>query len=448
MRNCILALAAAAAAVCFASSGSAAPVVVTTQGELGDLAAAYSSTDLIEGMIPTVLPGDKGWHPVNTDPADQLPAFTDGQGMRPTGLTGLLNDFPGAGTPTKLIEYQFSTPKNLTEIRVFSGNKNNTDGRVFHTYTAEFSPNGVDYTAPIYVQSHPSGTINNDNGEFNHWHMALTQLTDDSGVVGAGVKYLRLKFYSVDNTGGQMRDPFDGVNPFTGTDDGLTAAFVSPLILEIDVFGVDSTPQAVATIGEARSKPLGTIVQLSNKVVTKTGVTEFYIEDQDRSAGLHVISSENPPVNTLVSLTGQMMTSATTGEKYLEATDQPVTTGGAASVDPLQMGNSAIGGQSLTGGAGLPTDGLLVTAWGTVTGIDIGNSVVYIDDGAGVANDTPVGTLGAQVTGLKVGPGDIFALTPGQVIQVTGIARLDAGGPGIIRRVEPLEFGTSITVLN
>ena len=35
-----------------------------------------------------------------------------------------------------------------------------------------------------------------------------------------------------------MRDPFDGVNPFTGLDDTLTAAFVSPLVMEIDVFAV------------------------------------------------------------------------------------------------------------------------------------------------------------------------------------------------------------------
>lgn len=48
---------------------------------------------------------------------------------------------------------------------------------------------------------------------------------------------LQFNFYSVDNTLGEMRDPFDGVNPFTGVDDTLTAAFVSPLIYEIDVIG-------------------------------------------------------------------------------------------------------------------------------------------------------------------------------------------------------------------
>ncbi|MCC6484407.1 MAG: hypothetical protein IT209_06120 [Armatimonadetes bacterium] len=448
MKGYFLPLAAAVLAVSLSAPGITAPVVVTTQGELGDLAAAYSTTDLIEGMIATELPGDKGWHPANADPLDKLPAFTDGQGMRPSGLTGLLNDFPGAGTPTKLIQYQFDSPKDIDEIRVFSGNKNNTDGRVFHTYTAEFSPNGIDFTPPIYVQSHPSGTINNDAGIFNHWHNALTQLTDDSGKVAYGVRYLRLKFYSVDNTGGQMRDPFDGENPFTGTDDGLSAGFVSPLILEIDVFGANSVAQPVATIGEARAKPLGMLVSLSDKVVTKSATTEFFMEEANRSAGIRVVSAENPPANQKVSITGQIVTSSTNGEKYLEATGQPATVGAAATVGPLDMRNGVIGGQSATGSAGLATDGLLVTTWGKVTGIDIGNSVVYIDDGSNAANDTPVGTLGEQVAGLKVGPGDVFSLLPGQYVGVTGISRLDAGGLGIIRRVEPLDFGSSIVSLD
>jgi hypothetical protein len=48
---------------------------------------------------------------------------------------------------------------------------------------------------------------------------------------------LIFELYAVDNTGGQMRDPFDGVNGFTGVDDGLSAAIVSPLVWEIDAVG-------------------------------------------------------------------------------------------------------------------------------------------------------------------------------------------------------------------
>ena len=59
-----------------------------------------------------------------------------------------------------------------------------------------------------------------------------------------------MAFYAVDNTGGQLRDPFDGLNPFTGVDDGLSAAFVSPLIWEIDALAVPE-PTAAALLGAA-----------------------------------------------------------------------------------------------------------------------------------------------------------------------------------------------------
>lgn len=228
-------------------------VLVTTSqgGSEADLAATYSSSDLIQGLIATELPGDKGWHPANPaagNPAssDGLPSFTDGLGLGPSGLTGLLNDYPGEGAPAKRIQYVLPAASDIGEIRVFSGN-NGRDGRVFHTYTVEFSSdNGSSWTDPIYVQSHPSGTLNNANN--NAWRNVLTQLTDPSGLLAVGATDLRFNLYAVDNTGGQMRDPFDGVNPFTGVDDGLSAAFVSPLIWEIDVL-----PGQAAAIPEPSS---------------------------------------------------------------------------------------------------------------------------------------------------------------------------------------------------
>jgi hypothetical protein len=224
---------------------SAAPVITVTQGEESDLAAAYDSNDLIQGLIATELPGDLGWHSANTDPADKLPAFTDGIGLRATGLTGLLNDFPGAGNPAKRIQYALLAPADLAELRVFTGN-NGRDGRVFHTYTVRFSVDGAQtFTAPIYVQSHASGTLNNSS--FNQWRVVLSQLSDTTGLLASRVTHVALDFFSVDNTGGEMRDPYDGVNPFTGLDDTLSAAFVSPLVWEIDLLGQYSAPVLTAT---------------------------------------------------------------------------------------------------------------------------------------------------------------------------------------------------------
>jgi hypothetical protein len=244
-------------ALALATSPARAVLVTTTQGgSEAALAATYSSTDLIQGLIPTELPGDKGWHPANPaagntlDPQNGLPVFTDGQGPF-TGVSGLLNDYPGVGTPAKKIQYTLANPADVGEIRVFSGN-NGRDGRVFHTYTVEFSGNsGASWSAPIYVQSHESGTINNATA--NGWRNVLTQLTDPAGALATGVTDLRFNFYAVDNTQGQMRDPFEGVNPFTGLDDTLNAPVASPLIWEIDVMpagqGVIPEPSSLLLLG-------------------------------------------------------------------------------------------------------------------------------------------------------------------------------------------------------
>ena len=246
----ILALFCAAGAV----SASAQVNLNVTQGEETDLAATYSSTDLIEGLIATELPGDQGWYPANTNYLDQLPAFTDGQGVSASGLTGLLSDFPGAGQPAKLIRYALPVPSDIDELRVFTGN-NGRDGRVFHTYTVRFSSDWAQtFTDFIYVQSHPSGTLN--NADNNQWRVVLSQLANASGRLAREVTHIEFDFYSVDNTGGEMRDPFNGVNPFTGTDDGLDAAFVSPLVWEIDVLGTESPPRLSA-------KHSGTELQLA-----------------------------------------------------------------------------------------------------------------------------------------------------------------------------------------
>ena len=237
----LLALACAAAAI----TANAQITVTVTQGEETDLAATYSSTDLIQGLIPTELPGDRGWHSVNTDPLDQLPAFTDGEGLRATGLTGLLNDYPGAGLPAKLVLYALPAPSDIDEIRVFTGNSGR-DGRVFHTYTVRFSSDWAQtFTEPVYVQSHPSGTLN--NAANNLWRVVLSQLTNTSGRLAREVTHIEFDFYAVDNTQGQMRDPFDGINPFTGTDDGLSVPVASPLVWEIDVLGTDSPPRLSAS---------------------------------------------------------------------------------------------------------------------------------------------------------------------------------------------------------
>jgi hypothetical protein len=231
----------------------------TTQHGLdaGSLDGMISSTDLIQGrqtlnfdvFVNSIdsfgnqsLPG---WHPANTNPADQHAAFTDGAGILASGLTGLLNDnFPvetASGRPAKIVEYPFDSPVSIGQINLFTGNRNNADGRIFSTTYIEYSTdNGSSYQPLGYFQSDPSGTINNEVAPVPPLDPAqkstLVSVFDDgSATLLSGVTNLIFNFYSVDNTGGQMRDPFDGENMFTGFDDGLSAAFVSPLVFEIDV---------------------------------------------------------------------------------------------------------------------------------------------------------------------------------------------------------------------
>jgi len=249
-RRFALALACFATSFGFAPQAAATIIATTTHGPaVTSLDGSISTTDLIAGLIATELPGDTGWHPANTTPSDQLPAFTDGAGTL-TGLTGLLNDFPGAGAPTKLVEYDMGGLKSVTQINILSGNSGN-DGRVFSTTVIRASSDGTTFDLLGYFQSDPSGTVNS-----GQWGSTLVEVSDDLGAdLLTMVRYLRFDFYAVDNTVGEMRDPYDGVNPFTGVDDGLTAAFVSPLIFEVDVIGREALaapePSTVALLGLA-----------------------------------------------------------------------------------------------------------------------------------------------------------------------------------------------------
>lgn len=236
-----------------ALGGSSATAAVTTEATRGaaaaDLDGLIATNDVLTGLIATELPGDQGWHPGNPASGNSanpngLAAFTDGDGYL-SGVTGLLNDFPPAGTPTKKLQYNLSSPTDIQQIGILSGNLNNADGRIFSTSVISYSTNGGSSFALLgYFESAPLGSVNNEQGvpgstEDRALHLKI--FDDASDVLVGGVTNLQIDLYAVDNTGGQYRDPFDGVNPFTSVDDQLTAAFVAPLIWEIDVVASAAT---------------------------------------------------------------------------------------------------------------------------------------------------------------------------------------------------------------
>lgn len=219
-------------------------IVFTTHHGLSDTSTGYnySSADLLQGKIATTLPGDLGWHPDN--PASNNPnnrngikAFTDGVGAYSNGLTGLLADFPPAGTPTKLIDYDLGAVHSIDEIRIFTGNAGR-DGRIFSTTAVWSSADGVAYDFLGYFQSEPSGAVNHTNSNPNANAATVVRIfREDGSPLADDVTHLRFHFFAVSDLDGVMRDPFNGVNPYTGVNDGRDAAFVSPMVREIDVFG-------------------------------------------------------------------------------------------------------------------------------------------------------------------------------------------------------------------
>ena len=133
--------------VLLASPTFATVTSIATRGAgAADLDVLIAADDALSGLIATELPGDNGWHPANPasgDPANPngLPAFTDDDSFL-SGLTGLLNDFPTVGSPTKLLQYDLAAPTDIEKIGILSGNLSNADGRIFSTTV-------IPITAPV-----------------------------------------------------------------------------------------------------------------------------------------------------------------------------------------------------------------------------------------------------------------------------------------------------------
>ncbi len=238
-------------------SATAAATSTTQHGAGGhDLDGQIAIGDAISGLIATELAGDNGWHGATPAEPERLQAFTDDAGAI-SGLTGLLNDFPGVGTPTKRLQYDLASPTDIKRLQLLTGNFGG-DGRVFSTALINYSTDnganflplggyvpGIGANSSGYYQSDASGVINS-----GQWQSTMLKIFDDGGAsLATGVTNLTVELYAVDNTQGENRDPFDGINPYTGVDDTLTAAFQSPLVWEIDVVGVPEPATMILLAG-------------------------------------------------------------------------------------------------------------------------------------------------------------------------------------------------------
>lgn len=243
MKKALLSLTVVALA---ATAASAAPTMLTTHStDVHAFDVAIPATDLISGLTGTELMNADpamsvpatAWHGAISDPLDKLPALNDDGGIRPTGLTGLLSDTPGAAPyeyAMKVVQYDLAAAADIGKIQILTGN-NGADGRVFSTTIISYSTdNGANFQDLGYFQSDPSGTSNTFG-----WKSTLVEITDDlSATLLAGVTNIQFHMFAVDNTQNQNRDPYPGINPYTGVDDGLTSPQASPLVFELDVIAV------------------------------------------------------------------------------------------------------------------------------------------------------------------------------------------------------------------
>jgi hypothetical protein len=126
------------------------------------------------------------------------------------------------------------------------------------------------------------------------------------------VTHIEFDFYSVDNTQGQMRDPFDGVNPFTGTDDGLSAAISSPLVWEIDVLGSDSPPRLSANLS-------GTDLELT----WLSRATNFFVQGASQLSPTNWVDLDPQPVIQSTGVTNTTSIAAGSAPRFFRLRVEP-----------------------------------------------------------------------------------------------------------------------------
>lgn len=207
------------------------------------------------------------------------------------------------------------------------------------------------------------------------------------------------------------------------------------------------------SIADAKQMPNSASVTIRRAAISAAFTSLFYIEADDRSAGIMVYKSfHGLTPGTRVDVVGTTSTSSS-GEKYIKATT--VTQGGAGSIEPLVLVNRAVGGgdweydaatgagqagvkeyawvmvgdewiQMLVDAPGLNNIGLLVCTTGLVT--HVGSGYFYIDDGSSLDD-------GSGYTGVKVLANGISPPAPGKYVRVIGASSCYKSGDDLGRQI-------------
>ncbi len=193
--------------------------------------------------------------------------------------------------------------------------------------------------------------------------------------------------------------------------------------------------ETLSSIAQARLRPDGWSVDLPYEIVSATFAGSFYIEEEDRSAGIRVDTATPVLEGNMVHVIGRLST--INGERVIQPYSMDVQ---VDNIDTWPLGTtnkSLVGGQfgaytpGAADGKGLNSSGLLVTVWGTVGWGD--STGFYIDDGSRVS-----GGNGVWVSLLDLSPGRSFAApAAGKTVCVTGVAATRSVGATLQRIVKP-----------
>lgn len=187
----------------------------------------------------------------------------------------------------------------------------------------------------------------------------------------------------------------------------------------------DQPVRIVQYISEVKSLPAGTIVSLDSKVVTGAFTGYFYVEDEDRSNGIKVISTVAVSIGQLINITGAV--SVSDGQTTINTNVMAVM--GIASDPPKPLGirGDWLGGAALnsntpgvSGGIGANNIGLLVSTWGNVTTTSTNYFTIECKPGISV----------------KVMCGTLTKPAVGKIVGVTGICSCEVVAGSICRVIE------------
>lgn len=203
---------------------------------------------------------------------------------------------------------------------------------------------------------------------------------------------------------------------------------------------IEKYVSATSSIGRVKSAADGSLVYLSGSAVT-AGTDDlydcFYIESSDGSTGIKVTSLPSVYRAQKASMVGTVST--IDGERTLNAL--AVSTDGTATVAPVAMSNSSIGGGAFLGQPalwrwqyglsgdplsdwtqmmGLNTTGLLIKTWGRVVSVDSDWWTIRINDGS-----LPDGSS------VKcVAPYDAALPEVGDFVTITGVSAVEMDESG------------------